>query len=261
LADVVAVPSSEFGFFSEKVVWLPDSFLVSDDQREIASRTPARSECGLPEAGFVFCCFNSTYKISSDVFRAWMRLLRAVEGSALWLSEPSAIARANLQREAGQCGIAPERLIFAPRLASTADHLARHRQADLFLDTTPYNAHSTAVDALWAGLPVLTVRGSAFPGRVAASLLDSLGLSELVANSLEGYETAALKLARNRAELQALKARLAQGRASGPTFNTERSARHIEAAYASMYARLRAGQKPAAFSVKPIEQVVTGSTR
>jgi protein O-GlcNAc transferase len=252
LADSVVVPPTEFPFYSEKVVWLPDSFLVSDDQREVADRTPTRGECGLPETGFVFCGFNGTYKIAPDVFRAWMRLLQAVEGSVLWLSEASATAKANLQREAAQCGIASERLVFAPRLASTADHLARHRQADLFVDTAPYNAHSTAGDALWTGLPVLTLQGSAFPGRVAASLLNPLGLSELVANSLEDYEAMALRLVRNPEELRALKARLAQGRASGRLFDTQRSARHIEAAYDAMYARLRAGQKPAAFAVKAI---------
>jgi protein O-GlcNAc transferase len=253
LADAVAVPSSEFSFFSEKVVWLPGSFWVSDDQREIAKRTPTRGECGLPESGFVFCGFNGTYKITPAVFGAWMRLLQAIEGSVLWLSETSGTAKANLWREAGQCGIAPERLIFAPRLASAAEHLARHRQADLFLDTTPYGAHSTASDALWSGLPVLTIRSSAFPGRVAASLLEALGLPQLIAPSLHEYEAMALRLARNPADLQALRSNLSRNRVSAPLFDTERSARHIEAAYAMMYGRLHDRQRPTAFAVKPTE--------
>jgi protein O-GlcNAc transferase len=258
LADPIAVPAQDFPFFSEKVVWLPDSFLISDNQREIAARTPSRGECGLPDSGFVFCCFNGAYKIASDVFRVWMNLLRTVDNSVLWLSDTNATAKANLWREAAQFGVAQQRLIFAPRVAGKADHLARHRQADLFLDTTPYNAHSTANDALWAGLPVLTVLGSAFPGRVAASLLHALGLPELIANSLHEYETMARRFAQNPGDLQALRTKLLQNRVSGPLFDTERSVRHIEAAYTTMYARLREGQQPAAFAVEPIGSADAG---
>lgn len=252
LADPIVVPPEDFPFFSEKVVWLPDSFLISDNEREIG-RTPSRGECGLPDTGFVFCCFNGAYKITPDMFRIWMNLLRTVDKSVLWISEPNPTAKANLWREAAHYGVAQERLVFAPRVAGKADHLARHRQADLFLDTTPYNAHSTANDALWAGLPVLTVMGSAFPGRVAASLLRALKLPELITSSLHEYEALALRLAQNAGDLQALKAKLSQGRLSSPLFDTGRVARHIEAAYTTMYARLRAGKMPAAFAVEPSE--------
>jgi predicted O-linked N-acetylglucosamine transferase (SPINDLY family) len=187
-----------------------------------------------------------------------MNLLRTVDNSVLWLSDTNATAKANLWREAAQFGVAQQRLIFAPRVAGKADHLARHRQADLFLDTTPYNAHSTANDALWAGLPVLTVLGSAFPGRVAASLLHALGLPELIANSLHEYETMARRFAQNPGDLQALRTKLLQNRVSGPLFDTERSVRHIEAAYTTMYARLREGQQPAAFAVEPIGSADAG---
>jgi len=252
VADAVAIPSQDFGFYSEKVVWLPDSFMVNDDERVLPGRVPTRSECGLPEQGFVFCCFNGTYKITPEVFDVWMRLLGAVDGSVLWLSSTNAISKTNLLKEAQQRGIAPDRLIFASRLDDVADHLARQRQADLFLDTLPYNAHSTASDALWTGLPVLTVRGKAFPGRVAASLLTALGLSELIADSLPAYEAVARRLAQDPAELQRLKDKLAAARREGPLFDATRFARHMESAYGTMVARRREGQKPAAFQVERV---------
>jgi predicted O-linked N-acetylglucosamine transferase (SPINDLY family) len=249
VGDSVVIPPQDFAFYSEKVVWLPGSYMVNDDQRKLPEGIPTRSECGLPEQGPVFCCFNGAYKITPDVFDVWMRLLRGVENSVLWLSSTNAISKTNLLKEARQRGVAPERLIFAPRLASTGDHLARHRQADLFLDTLPYNAHSTASDALWTGLPVLTVRGKSFPGRVAASLLTALDLSELVTDSLQAYEAAALRLAQDQAELQTLKDKLARSRLEGRLFNTARFARHLEAAYETMHSGLREGRKPAAFEI------------
>ena len=205
LADATVIPEEHRAFYSEEVVWLPDCYLVNDDRRAIAERTPSRSECGLPEDGFVFCCFNNTYKLGPETFEVWMRLLSATPGSVLWLSEANATAQANLRREAEQSGVEAQRLIFAPRLPDVADHLARQRQADLFLDTLPYNAHTTACDALWAGVPLLTCLGTTFVGRVAASLLKAIGLDELITHSLDDYEALALKLAHDPAALAALR--------------------------------------------------------
>src|SRR5262249_24971930 len=157
----------------------------------ISEKTPSRRECGLPESGFIFCSFNNTFKITPKVLQLWMRLLHALPDSVLWLSHLNTIAQNNLRQEAENYGVAAERLIFAPRLPEISDHLARQRQADLFLDTLPYNAHTTANDALWAGLPVLTCLGETFAGRVAASLLHAIGLPELIASSLEDYEALA----------------------------------------------------------------------
>jgi predicted O-linked N-acetylglucosamine transferase (SPINDLY family) len=201
--------------------------------------------------GFVFCCFNSTYKIVPDVFDVWMRVLDRIDGSVMWLFETNAQAAQNLRLEAARRGIAPERVVFAPLIA-LPDHLARHRLADLFLDTLPYNAHTTASDALWAGLPVLTCVGSTFPGRVAGSLLDAIGMPELVTRSLQEYEAMALKLASDPDFLASLKAKLARNRNSCPLFDTARFARHIEAAYAAMWDRYRRGERPESFSVEPI---------
>jgi protein O-GlcNAc transferase len=176
IADRVVLPPEDQAFFSEQVVYLPDCYQPNDDRREIAERTPTRGECGLPERDFVFCCFNNNYKITPDFFDIWMRLLRSVPDSVLWLYEANLLVKANLAREAEARGVAPGRLVFAPKLGP-AEHLARQRLADLFLDTLPYNAHTTASDALWVGLPVLTCTGNTFAGRVATSLLRAIGLN------------------------------------------------------------------------------------
>ena len=186
IGDRTVIPQQQFEFYREKVVWLPDSFMVTDDARIIAEQTPSRAELQLPEAGFVFCCFNQSYKINPAIFDVWMRLLRQVDGSVLWLRDYGAVTSRNLRREAERRGVAPERLIFASRVPMVEDHLARQRQADLFLDTLNYNAHTTASDALWAGVPVLTCLGSTFAGRVAASQLRAVGLAELVTESVAG---------------------------------------------------------------------------
>lgn len=252
LADATVIPRDQFDVYSEKVVWLPDSFQPNDARRRVSERTPTRAECGLPEDAFVFCCFNNSHKISPDVFRVWTRLLAQVDGSVLWLSDANATATANLRREAERSGIAPERVIFAPKVPDLADHLARHRQADLFLDTWPYNAHTTASDALWAGLPLLTYAGGTYAARVAASLLQAVGLDELIAHSPEDYTAMALKLAHERPLLAVFKDRLVRQRATGPLFDTDRTARHIEAAYATMWQRCRDGQPAEAFAVDPL---------
>src|SRR5262249_41621716 len=191
IADRIVAPPEQRAGFAERLALLPDSYQVNDRDRKIADAVPSRRQAGLPERGFVFCCFNNVYKITPDVFDVWMRLLRDVDGSVLWLLESNAAAPDNLRKEAERRGISPARLIFAPK-AALADHLARHRLADLFLDTYYCNAHTTASDALWAGLPVVTCVGAAFAGRVAASLLHAVGLPELVTTSLNDYAALAL---------------------------------------------------------------------
>jgi predicted O-linked N-acetylglucosamine transferase (SPINDLY family) len=248
LADAIIIPPEHRAFYSEKIVYLPDSYQANDSKRAVPDTIPARAQAGLPEQGLVFACFNNSYKITPLIFDIWMRLLKAVEGSVLWLLEDNQAATANLKREAEARGISAARLVFAPRMR-LEDHLARHPLADLFLDTLPCNAHTTASDALWMGLPVLTVPGSTFAGRVAASLLSAAGVSELVAPSLERYETMALELAGNPEKLGALKARLVRDRYIAPLFDTGRFTRNLEAAFTAMVQRYRQGLSPAEISM------------
>jgi protein O-GlcNAc transferase len=250
IGDAEVIPEGHEVFYSEQVVRLPDSYQVNDTKRVIAGHVPTRAEAGLPASGFVFCCFNNNYKITPEVFDVWMRLLKAVPGSVLWLLEDNAAASRNLRREAQARGVDAGRLVFAGRVLPP-DHLARHRLADLFLDTLPCNAHTTASDALWAGLPVLTCRGNAFAGRVAASLLRAVGLPELVVDDLGAYETLAMRLATAPGELAGLKARLLQNRLTHPLFDIERYRRHLESAYAAMIEQHRQGKSPRGFSVAP----------
>jgi protein O-GlcNAc transferase len=252
IADPVVLPFDQQPFYTEKIVHLPECYWVTDSKLEIAARTPTRHEVGLPENGFVFCCFNNNYKITAQVFDVWMRLLAAVEGSVLWLLPANSDAPENLRREAAARGIDPARLVLADRLR-LPEHLALHRLADLFVDTLPYNAHTTASDALWAGLPVLTCRGSSFVGRVAASMLQAVGLPELVTDDLEAYEALALRLATDAPLLGSLRRRLAQNRATCTLFDTDRLRRHIEAAYTTMWERQRRGESPQSFSVEPVD--------
>lgn len=214
-----------------------------DSQQTISDHTPPRSEFGLPETGFVFCCFNNYYKISPEVFDIWMRLLKGVVGSVLWLSDGPAVAKENLRREAAARGVDPVRLVFARRVDAMADHLARYRLADLFLDTLPYNAHTTACDALWAGVPVLTRMGQSFASRVAASLLHAVGLPELVTESAEDYEMLALGLALNPARLRLLRQQLSDKRLTSPLFRTGQLTRDIETLYTTMHQRQVEGAK------------------
>jgi predicted O-linked N-acetylglucosamine transferase (SPINDLY family) len=251
LADATVIPADRQPFYSERVVSLPGCYLPHDGKRSTAAQTPSRPELGLPADGFVFCCFNNSWKITPAFFDVWMRLLRAVEGSVLWLTRDSREAEANLRREAAARGVDPARLVFAPRLARTEDFLARQRAADLFLDTLPYNAHATASDALRTGLPVLTCRGESFSGRVAASLLEAVGLPELATHSLDEYERLALRLARDPFALRDLKQRLEQNRATSPLFDTDRLRHHIEAAYRTMWETWQRGEVPRSFSVAP----------
>jgi predicted O-linked N-acetylglucosamine transferase (SPINDLY family) len=234
LVDRFVVPADQQEHFTETLVHLPECYLVNDRRRPIA-HARSRAEYGLPECGFVFCCFNSPHKITPAVFDIWMRLLERVPGSVLWLLETSPPAMANLRREAElRLKGAPERLIFASSLAN-AEHLARFAVADLFLDTLPYNAHTLTSDALWGGCPVLTCTGETFASRVAGSILHAAGLPELVTSTLADYEATALRLAGglagDRAELEMLRARIHGNRMDAPLFDTPRFARAIEAAF------------------------------
>lgn len=250
IADATVLPPEHFAFYTEQVAWLPDTYLPTDAIRAIAPRTPPRSELGLPESSFVFCAFNLSYKINPAMFDVWMRLLHAVEGSVLWLREYNTVAARNLRAEAERRGVAPERLVFAPRAPLAADHLARQRQADLFLDALPYNAHTTATEALWAGLPVLTCLGSGFAGRVASSLNRAVGMPELVTQSLTEYEALALQIANDPALCAHFKDQLARNRQTHPLFDTARFTRNIEAAFVTMWQACQDGRPPQHFAVR-----------
>ena len=248
LADAVVIPDDERRFYAEQVMRLPHSYQINDTKRAIDPQRPSRAVLGLPEQGFVFCNFNYSYKITPHSFAAWMRILKQVEGSVLWLLETHPLFTENIRRAAAAAGVDPARLILAPA-APVEAHLARLAVADLFLDGLPYNAHTTASDALWAGLPLLTCRGSAFAGRVAASLLNAVGLPELVTENWQDYESLAVALAHDPARLESYRTRLAQNRLTAPLFDTARTTRAIEAAYTTCSRRWQRGEKPAAFKV------------
>jgi predicted O-linked N-acetylglucosamine transferase (SPINDLY family) len=249
LADRHVIPKDQTRFYSEKIAYLPDSYQCNDSKRAIAEMASTRADVGLPEHGFVFCCFNNNFKIAPAMFGLWMDLLREIDGSVLWLLENDAVAARGLRTEAQSRGIAPERLVFAAR-AKPPEHLARHRLADLFLDTLPYGAHTTASDALYAGLPVLTCEGTSFAGRVGTSLVHAAGMPELAVPSLDAYRDMALRLVRDPEALTALKAKLARNRDTCPLFDTIRITRHLESAYEAMLERTRRGMKPETFHVE-----------
>jgi predicted O-linked N-acetylglucosamine transferase (SPINDLY family) len=251
ITDRFITPPDQEPFFTEQLVYLPDCYQANDRQRPIAEQTPTRRECSLPETGFVFCCFNNTYKITPEVFTIWMRLLQKLPDSVLWLLEANPAVATNLRREAAARGVALERLVFAPRM-SLAEHLARHCRADLFLDTLPVTAHTTGSDALWAGLPVLTCAGETFASRVAGSLLTAIGLPELITHSLAEYEARALHLAVHPNELAALRERLAQNRLTAPLFDTPRFTRHLETAYRMMWEIYLKGEPPRQIKILPL---------
>jgi len=251
IADATVIPPGEERHYAEAVVRMPDSYQPNDRQRRIADESPSRRQLGLPDVGFVFCCFNNTYKLMPEQFGCWMRLLHAVDGSVLWLLEGHPEATVNLRRAAEALGIAGDRLVFAPRVPAS-EHLARYRRADLFLDALPYNAHTTASDALWAGLPVLTCLGGTFAGRVAGSLVRAAGLPELAVATPGQYEAVAVQLAREPGTLASLRQRLADHRMTCALFDSERYTRHLEAAYATMHGRAQRGEAPAAFAVPRI---------
>jgi protein O-GlcNAc transferase len=252
LADRIVIPEDEHVFFSEKVIYLPDTFMGADQSRKIADQIPMRADEGLPERRFVFCSFNNSYKITPPMFDVWMRLLRAVEGSVLWLSGSNDDAVRQLRREAQARNVQGDRLIFTRRVERNEDHLARYQLADLFLDTLPFGAHSTASDSLWAGTPILTCTGSTFSGRVSASLLTALGLRELITDGLPAYEDLAMTLAFDSQRLASVRAKLVANRDVFPLFNTKRFTRHVETAYTAMWERYQRGEPPSTISVAPM---------
>lgn len=243
VADRNVIPELDFDCYAEKIVWLPESYQANDRDRAIADMLPVRVEHGLPDDAFVFSCFNDNYKITPDVFSSWMRILAAVENSVLWLFEDNPTAADNLRREAQARGVAPRRLVFARRLPTSA-HLARHRCADLFLDTLPYGAHTTASDALWTGLPVVTCLGDSFAARVGASLLNAIRQPELITTTPAAYEQLAIELANDPARLATLRAKLARDRLTTPLYDTKQYTRDLETAYAAMMERHMAGLPP-----------------
>jgi len=242
LADPQIIPPEHQRFYTERVAYLPDAYLPTDRSVQIAERTPTRAECGLPDDAFVFCSFSHDYKINPPLFDIWMRLLIKVPGSVLWLMARGDLAQGNLRKEAEARGVDPDRLVFAGRVPLVEDHLARYRQADIFLDTHPYNAHTTAADALMAGLPVVTFIGDAFPARVAASLLHAIGMPELVAGSKEGYEALALKLAQDPLLILALRTKLVNNQRTHPLFDTKGFCRNIESILISMWRKAELDQ-------------------
>jgi predicted O-linked N-acetylglucosamine transferase (SPINDLY family) len=228
IADGIVVPSSEDAFYTEKVARLPHCYLPFDDGRILTAAAGGREAAALPAGGFVFCAFTNGYKISRAVFEVWMSLLRDVPGSVLWLRSMGPDTAARLRDAARLRGVSPERLVIASFAESMDAHLARLQLADLFLDTLPYNAHTTAAEALWAGVPVITCRGRSFAGRVGASLLSACGLPELICEELEDYRSRALEIARSPERLRALRARLQTCRPSAPAFDTRRYTRDFE---------------------------------
>ncbi len=243
IADKTIIPEHNQQYYSEKVVYLPNSYQVNDRNRVISDRQFTREELGLPTEGFIFCCFNNNHKITPHVFDGWVRILDAVEGSILWLLEDNPTAAINLRNEAEKRGLNPCRLVFAKRI-QLSEHLARHRAADLFLDTLPYNAHTTASDALWAGLPVLTCMGESFASRVSASLLRAIDLPELITSNQLEYESLAIELAMHPEKFKAITAKLSRNILTTPLFDTPLFTKHIEDAYTQMYEQYQDGSLP-----------------
>jgi predicted O-linked N-acetylglucosamine transferase (SPINDLY family) len=229
IADAFLIPENQRQYYSEQIIYLPDCFQVNDDQR-IINPAPDRQAAGLPEQGFIFCSFNNSYKITPEFFAIWMRLLKQVQTSVLWLVGNNPEVCQNLRREAEQRGVNPQRLIFTERVPYP-QHLARFQLADLFLDTPHYNAHATCADALWAGVPVLTQVGSTFAGRVAASQLHALGMADCIVDSVEAYTEKAIELALNPALLQSVRDRLAQNSKTMPLFDSKLYVKNLENTY------------------------------
>jgi len=248
VADPTVIPEEHQHFYAEKIAYLPDCYLPSDPARPIAA-PPSRRQAGLPDKGFVFASFNNSYKFSAAVFDIWMRLLSAIEGSVLWLPQNNASAMRNLAREAQLRGVAATRIVFAPPIQAADEHLARLSLADLFLDTLPYNAHTSACDALWAGVPLLTQLGNSFAGRAAASALNAVGVPDLIASTAAAYEAKALSLARNPEALAEVRTQLLRNRDASALFDPPRFTRHLERAFETMWARHQMRQPPASFAV------------
>ena len=243
IADPTLIPEDKQVAYQEKIVYLPHSYQVNDRQRRIDPAVRSREDLGLPATGIVFCCFHNVYKITPRTFERWLRIAEQVDGSVLWLLGDRQTSVRNLRREASARGVDPARLVFAPTLPQ-AEHLARQRAADLFLDAAPCNAHTTASDALWVGLPVLTLAGESFTARVAASLLNAIGMPELITSTPEEYEALAVDIATHPGLLRRLRDKLESNRLTTPLFDTEKFTRHLEDAYRQMHRRLRMNLSP-----------------
>ena len=250
IADDVAIPKKYENFYNENIIRLPYSYMPTDNTRIISNKKITRKDHGLPTEGIVFCCFNNNYKISSNEFDIWMRILTKISGSVLWLKINNRLARENIYVAAETRGIDRTRIIFSDRL-SMEEHLARHSLADIFLDTFNFNAHTTACDALWAGLPIVTKMGKSFSARVAASLLTAVGLAELITNSELDYEELILKLASNPQKLKKIKQRLSKNRLSEPLFDTNKYTTYLEKAYSQAYKNYSKGNIPININVRP----------
>lgn len=248
VADKTVIPDENRAYYTECILYLPDTYWPFDDRKMIADLRTSRSDFGLPEQGLIFCCFNNLYKISPAEFEIWMRILRQIAGSVLWLLTSNRWARANLRDEAAARGVEAKRLVFTEKLP-LAEHLARHKHADLFLDTFNYNAHTTASDALWAGVPVVTKQGRQFSARVASSLLNAAGLPDLVTSSEHGYEKLIVALAQDPACLPRIRTRLLESRLQGALFDTARYTRNFERGLEAAFERHLNGLRPADIEV------------
>ena len=252
IADRQVISPDETQHYSENIVLLPHTSQPTDDKAQVAARTPTRSEQGLHENAFVFLAYNAPRKISPDTFSAWMRILESVPGSVIWLMDTGPEAQANARREAADRGVDPARLVFAAHAPSREDHLARFRLADLFLDSLPYNAHSTASEAMWVGVPVLTCRGTTFPGRVGASLLEAAGFPELITHTVADFEALAVELAKDPVRMANLRKRMETEGHASPLFQSSTYTRHLEAAYRIMFDNAQKKSPPRHFGVQPI---------
>ena len=244
IADKTIIPKTHQQFYAEKVAYLPNTYMVDDSKRSASSRIFTKRDCGLPESSFIYCCFNNDYKFNPPILDVWSRILLKVEDSVLWISENNGLFKENIKCEFEKRDIDSSRIIFAPKLESMGDYLTRFGLADLFLDTLPYNAHTTGVDSLKAGVPVLTVMGESFASRVAASLLNATGLPELITNTPAEYEALAIELAMSPLKFKDIKFKLANNRLTGPLFDTPTFTQDIEFAYNKMYERYQGDLAP-----------------
>jgi predicted O-linked N-acetylglucosamine transferase (SPINDLY family) len=250
IADSVVIPKESYPYYDEKIISLPHSYQINDSKRPELKRTITRQECGLPEGAFVFCCFNNIYKITPETLKRWMKVLKRVPNSVMWFYFNHSEAPENLKREAQALGIDASRLIFSPYI-KMSEHIERNVLADLFLDSLPYNAHTTASDALWANVPVLTLQGKSFAGRVAASLLHAVEMPELITYTEQEFEDKAVDLATHPEKLAALKVKLSKNRLTTPLFDTKLYTKHFEAALIEAYERYQSDLPPAHIEVKP----------
>jgi predicted O-linked N-acetylglucosamine transferase (SPINDLY family) len=250
VADPILIPEKNKSFYTEKIIFLPNSYQANDSKRELSNRVFSRAELGLPEKGFIFCCFNASYKITPEILDSWCRILNNVSGSVLWLFEGESATKDSLIKEANMRGIDSHRLVFSGRI-NNSEHLARQRLADLFLDTLPYNAHTTSSDALWAGLPVLTLAGQSFASRVSASLLTAIGLPGLITQTQKEYEVLAITLATDEEKLTSIRKELESNRLTKPLFNAQLFTLHLEAGFSEAFKRYRDNLIPDHIYVRP----------